>query len=196
MSKAVLLSVSPKQCSDTLNGYVSILVRKTRPKMEVPFKCYLYCTKPNTTDPHEYLEIHMDDKIHKANGKVIAEFICSRILPIKVEYSDVDSAVADNEFPYTGMTDKEIMEYLGNGKYGYGWCVTDLIVYDKPKELNKLSKYWDYDDEDKRPCESCELYSFDYNENMMICGYDFDGENCPKMNLIRPPKSWCYVMEL
>lgn len=53
MSKAVLLSVSPKQCSDTLNGYVSILVRKTRPKMEVPFKCYLYCTKPNTTDPHE-----------------------------------------------------------------------------------------------------------------------------------------------
>lgn len=184
MEKAILLSASPKQCSGTLNGYISILVRKTRPKMETPFKCYLYCTKPNTTDPHEYLEIHTDDKIHKANGKVVAEFICSRILPIKVECSDVDSAVADNEFPYTGMTDKEIMEYLGNGKYGYGWCVTDLIVYDKPKELSEFMKH-----------DQCTYF----HKNDKSCSFPYRCKNkwlCDSEFLTRPPQSWCYVVEL
>ena len=175
MKKAVLISIHPEWCEKIASGEKTIEVRKTRPKIETPFKCYLYCTKPNTTDPLEYLEIHTDDKIHKANGKVIAEFICSRILPIKVEYSDVDSAVADNEFPYTGMTDKEIMEYLGNGKYGYGWCVTNLIVYDKPKELSEFAKpcYFNYD------CGLCKAW-------------DPLAQDCMKKH-IKAPQSWCYV---
>lgn len=45
MSKAVLISIRPKWCGKIVSGEKTIEVRKTRPKMETPFKCYIYCTK-------------------------------------------------------------------------------------------------------------------------------------------------------
>lgn len=46
MSKAVLISIRPEWCEKIVNGRKTIEVRKTRPKMDTPFKCYIYCTKP------------------------------------------------------------------------------------------------------------------------------------------------------
>lgn len=43
---AVLLSVRPKWCELIANGKKTIEVRKTKPKIRPPFKCYIYCTKP------------------------------------------------------------------------------------------------------------------------------------------------------
>ena len=43
MSKAVLISIRPKWCEKIANGNKTIEVRKTRPKMDTPFKCYIYC---------------------------------------------------------------------------------------------------------------------------------------------------------
>lgn len=45
MSKAVLLSIRPKWCEKIVNGEKTIEVRKARPKMKTPFKCYIYCTR-------------------------------------------------------------------------------------------------------------------------------------------------------
>lgn len=42
MSKAVLISIRPKWCEKIVSGEKTIEVRKTRPKMETPFKCYIY----------------------------------------------------------------------------------------------------------------------------------------------------------
>ncbi len=44
--KAVLISIRPKWCEKIISGEKTIEVRKTRPKMDTPFKCYIYCTKP------------------------------------------------------------------------------------------------------------------------------------------------------
>lgn len=44
MSKAVLISIRPKWCEKIISGEKTIDVRKTRPKMNTPFKCYIYCT--------------------------------------------------------------------------------------------------------------------------------------------------------
>ena len=44
MSKAALISIKPKWCEKIANGDKTIEVRKTRPKMNTPFKCYIYCT--------------------------------------------------------------------------------------------------------------------------------------------------------
>ena len=46
MSKAVLISIRPEWCEKIMTGQKTIEVRKTRPKMDPPFKCYIYCTKP------------------------------------------------------------------------------------------------------------------------------------------------------
>lgn len=42
MSKAVLISIRPKWCEKIISGEKTIEVRKTRPKMDTPFKCYFH----------------------------------------------------------------------------------------------------------------------------------------------------------
>lgn len=51
MDKSVLISIRPKWCEKIASGEKTIEVRKTRPKMNTPFKCYIYCTLPKY--PHE-----------------------------------------------------------------------------------------------------------------------------------------------
>ena len=45
MSKAVLISIRPGWCQKIMTGQKTVEVRKTRPKMDTPFKCYIYCTQ-------------------------------------------------------------------------------------------------------------------------------------------------------
>ncbi len=42
---AVMLSIRPEWCSLIAQGKKTIEVRKNRPKLGTPFKCYIYCTK-------------------------------------------------------------------------------------------------------------------------------------------------------
>ena len=51
MTKAVLISIRPKWCEKIVGGEKTIEVRKTRPKLDTPFRCYIYCTLPKY--PHE-----------------------------------------------------------------------------------------------------------------------------------------------
>jgi predicted transcriptional regulator len=44
MSKAVLISIKPKWCDLIRQGRKTVEVRKTCPKLEVPFKVYIYET--------------------------------------------------------------------------------------------------------------------------------------------------------
>ena len=131
--KAVLISIRPKWCELIARGEKTIEVRKNRPKLEMPFKCYIYRTKGSIKHLINDKWVNMD-----VGGTVIGEFVCDAILPIFVAYSDPNSRIALREFPFTGLTDKEIMDYLGNGKTGYGWHITDLVIYDRPKELNEF----------------------------------------------------------
>lgn len=43
--KSVMISIKPKWCELIASGQKTIEVRKTAPKCDVPFKCYIYCTK-------------------------------------------------------------------------------------------------------------------------------------------------------
>ncbi len=158
--RAVMISVRPQWCALIANGKKTLEVRKTQPKLNTPFKCYIYCTIKGDAlcPPHlncnEYA-IHRrnngtitgrcmaekekaESDYKYANGKVIGEFVCDSIFPISVEYSDTSSSIALNEFPYTCLTDKQIMDYLGNGKTGYAWHISCLKIYEEPKELNEF----------------------------------------------------------
>lgn len=44
MDKSVLISIRPKWCEKITSGEKTIEVRKTRPKLDTPFRCYIYCT--------------------------------------------------------------------------------------------------------------------------------------------------------
>lgn len=51
MSKAVLLSIAPRWCELIARGKKTVEVRKTRPKIDTPFKCYIYMTAGNAVYP-------------------------------------------------------------------------------------------------------------------------------------------------
>lgn len=171
--KSILISIKPKYCELIAKGEKTIEVRKTRPKIETPFKCYIYMTKSNLVG---------DRKAYKDRlaGKVIGEFVCDCIIPISITYSDPNNRIAQKEFPYTCLTDKEIMDYLGNGNQGYGWHISNLVTYDEPKELSEFKKY-------NRECWYADL--------------GLAKRDCPECQnrecfLTQPPQSWCYVEEV
>lgn len=178
--KAVLISIQPKWCELIASGIKTVEVRKSKPKIETPFKVYIYET--NWKDNSYYTVFHKETL-----GKVIGEFVCKAILPISISYSDPNSRIALREFPFTCLSDKEIMDYLGNGKEGYGWCISDLVIYDKPKELSEFYRVCE-----KPECDDCPYLHFENTPNSYE-GWCMVDEKTP---LKRPPQSWCYVEEL
>ena len=155
----IMLSIRPKWCELIASGRKTIEVRKTKPKCDMPFKVYIYCTedfRTSTKDRNHKFWIGepingISDGRYLGNGKIIGEFVCKAILPISITDSDTNIRLALRELPYTCLTDKEIMAYLGNGKTGYGWHISDLVIYDKPKDLSDFGM--------KRPPQSwCYAY--------------------------------------
>lgn len=170
-----MLSIRPKWCEKIASGKKTIEVRKTKTKLETPFKAYIYCTMPDTRDPHNILELHgADGKIRKANGKVIGEFTCDRIY----ELAPLNHAPDDVEKQACLMRE-EIVDYLKGT--GYGWHISNLKIYDKPRELNEFRRSCP----NSWYCESCAMYW----KNNDTCGN-------ASLQIKRPPQSWCYVEEV
>lgn len=188
MAKAVLLSIRHEWVAKISGGVKTAEVRKNRPKLEPPFKCYIYCTMPNTKDPHKLLEIHgTDGKIRRGNGKVVGEFICDKITIHIPGYKDHVPAYWDL-VDGSCLTTEELMDY---GKWNtlYGWRISELKIYDVPKPL---SAFW-FPPEiycEKELCGGCPC----------DCGMGYDGDYMWDCGWKRPlkwaPQSWCYVEEL
>ena len=182
MSKSVLISVNPEWCELIASGNKTGELRKTKPKLETPFKCYLYCTKPRKSG-----DIFLVGGKHpvQGNGKVIGEFMCNEISELYIA-CDVHDELPSRPREYwlewdeehdipneVCLSVKEIMAYLGESYRGYTLHISDLVIYDKPRELSEFKQ-----------CHKCEYYADCYEHE-----YSCDGV----YNLTRPPQSWCYV---
>ena len=166
MSKAVMLSIRPKWCEKIVSGEKTIEVRKTRPKMNTPFKCYIYCTIDGIKKmPKDYIAESVE------RGNIIGEFTCNRIY----ELAPLNHAPDDVE-KQACLTREEIVNYLKGT--GYGWHIVDLRIYDQPRELTEFRRSCLND----LYCESCAMYS----NNNGIC-------NNGALPLRHPPQSWYYV---
>lgn len=197
--KAVLISIRPEWCRLIAHGKKTVEIRKTVPRdffreyakesngkcgdYFEPFKVYIYCTEPNTVDPHKYLETHYDGHIYKCNGKVFAEFVCNKITEL-APINKADDTVEEKSC----MSREEIVRYL-KGK-GYAWDISDLVIYDKPKGLGAFRVQCKEYDKDRPRCGNCEYYYYESNESVSF--YDECGCDGLK-HITRPPQSWCYV---
>ena len=166
MSKAVMLSIRPKWCEKIASGEKTIEVRKTRPKLETPFKCYIYETQGWWK--RDGL------RAFRLGGRVIGEFTCDRIdrlAPANEPYGIYD--IDDDYVLQTCLENGALWDY-GHGTPLYGWHISGLKIYNTPKELSKFS----------RPFENC----ID-----KVCD-EFGCASCENGGHIkRPPQSWCYV---
>lgn len=199
MKEAVMISIKPKWCQLIASGKKTIEIRKTKPKLETPFKVYIYCTKPSKKHQTVFgCRVLNDDELFRLpngkikygdsiemmaydnytadnflNGKIIGEFVCNKIYTIKpcgYDNRDIKLRIIDKQFYYKELDynflNKCQLSYLdiekySNGSNVYGWKISDLVIYDKPKELSKFSRQY----------------------------------SSKKISLKRPPQSWCYVNE-
>lgn len=199
--KSVLISIRPKWCELIASGKKTVEVRKTRPKLKPPFTCYIYCTKGNLAllrderdtderfkyDVWEYSEFHESCDKTILGGKVIGEFVCDKIKPI-LRSNFIVKEDAEKSLSVTCLSIQEAEKYAGwemkpliecYNKLLYGWHISDLVIYDKPKELSEFTV--------TRKCTSCKDSGYDSSS----CAFDDD---CTvPLTLYRPPQSWCYV---
>lgn len=183
MSKAVMLSIRPKWVEKIANGEKTIEVRKTKPKLDTPFKCYIYCTLQGC---NEFFRVDLGRDVAKWNrgkwadrkGKVIGEFTCDRIFSINVFDNGSIQNWLFEHMERSCLTYEELADYIGNGKTGYSWHISDLLIYDQPRELTAFRRACP----NSWYCESCAMYW----ENNGTCGNE-------SLYIKRPPQSWCYV---
>ena len=193
MAKAVLISIRPEWVEEIANGRKTIDVRKTKPNLETPFKCYIYCTntRPFLVWGHVFLGdwsakfTHLSgigraeaDRIWDVfNGNVAGEFVCDRIDTINPETEPYGTYDVDDDFiAQTRLVDGALWDY-GHGATLYGWHISKLEIYDTPKKLDEFSP----------PFENC---------MGKVCD-EFGCASCENGGHIkRPPQSWCYVEEL
>ena len=205
--KAVLISIRPKWVEKIASGKKTIEVRKTRPKLETPFKCYIYCTvemagydalwvldaptreKYSLVAVSAYLE--NPEGANKGNGKVIGEFTCDRIYEIRKrgipenfdycylslnEWGNDDIETEIKAIFASCVSKEKLNAYGAKAPLLYGWHISDLRIYDTPKELSEFKTLCRVD----AACCACPYYNYTKME-------------CDGRVIGRPPQSWCYV---
>ena len=174
--KSVLISIRPKWCELIASGKKTIEVRKTKPKLETPFKVYIYCTDGYVA-PHSFLFAKSGKR------KVIGEFLCDKVDRIAhcgtcnndISLKIVDKKLYCKELDYAYLNKCKLsycnIDEYSNGFDVYGWHISNLVIYDKPKDLDYFRKSIDcHRGKDREKCKGC-----------------WDCE------ITRPPQSWCYV---
>lgn len=181
MSKAVLISIRPEWCEKIVGGEKTIEVRKTRPKLEMPFKCYIYCTKDKKDTDRLWVlreqirkeyngiaavcaHLRAQPDLHSVgNGYVVGEFTCNTVTNL---FSNSRFWLNEDDVLQTCLSAAEIRKYAYGANGLYGWHISDLKIYDTPKELSEF--------------KGLRKTRFGY----------------APVEIKRPPQSWCYVEEL
>ena len=205
--RAMILVLSPKESCDLLNGNLSVLARKKFPSDYVGW-VYIYCTKSQyeelwwydgTEDFRLYkkgIANEEDTGWHLQNGKVVARFWCDKVEELE---RTVYGYYKTNTITWSKIEDKiclrnkdlDIYFKAENhfGKVGYAIHITNLEIFDKPKEISKFEKLGSYlnptikcPKKDKGKC------------NLGISPFTNQWCGCEKAKLTRAPRSgWCYI---
>ena len=136
---AVMISIRPKWIEKIFDGGKTVEIRKTRPKIEPPFRCYIYCTLPQYD--HDDFLMTGPLSFYYGGGMVVGEFVCDA-----VEKLDMDSVglLLDRTKEYTDwnpcMERGELLQYTG-GMKPYGWHIPDLKIYQNPRPLSDFKRW-------------------------------------------------------
>lgn len=208
MKKAVLISIRPQWCELIANGKKTIEVRKTRPKLQPPFKVYIYCTKDNKYRLAKYrFEKGFVLKKYTRNppfitryffnGKVVGEFVCDDIDRVAVYngilYCERNSQA--KKLSQMCMTLDEVATYLGKKNDGYNWHISDLKIYERPKDLSDFIMPSKIGCCNEGKCRGCKYLDRGNGYNVEDdCFAPFCTDEYKPIR--KAPQSWCYCVEL
>lgn len=198
--KSVMISIKPywvfliiaKTMGWNIDKEKTVEVRKTYPQDDEWNKVgKIYCTKDKKSFNH--IPKKYQPFMKRFLGKVIGEFVCDRIDTIRKRgiddnfdycYLSLDKWGNDDIEPeITAVKNScvlkdDLNDYGKNSRMLYGWHISNLKLYDKPKGLGEFEK----------PC----------NRNCFTPCPHYRGKEyeCEKPIITRPPQSWCYVKSI
>lgn len=142
MDKAVLISIRPEWVEKILAGEKTLEIRRTRPKLETPFKGYIYCTNSGAT-------MGMCGK----HGKVVGEFTCNKVTNL---FSNSRFWLNEDDVLQTCLSAAEIRKYANCANGLYGWHISNLKIYGEPKPLSEFKGLCKIDVD----CGCCPYYNY------------------------------------
>lgn len=202
--KAILLSIRPEWCNFIIRGQKTLEVRRTRPKLETPFKVYVYCTKApqhlitifKDCEEIEGGEIHhgkpvfvkcdkyLPDSIRDKTQMIIGEFTCDDIDRITPLTSSIPGNLEERILG-SRLTPQQVEAYAGwkgrrliDCRDAYCWHISNFKLY---KEPVRLKDFWGIQPCNGK-CRTC--------RRMDVKTGECKGEN---LGIDRPPQSWYYV---
>lgn len=146
-----------------MNGEKTIEIRKTMPKCELPIDVYIYCTKDK-----KYA--NLINRGGFLTGMVVAKFTLNKVEEIRFDDKEVQRKSC--------LTEDELFDYLfvnepyhEDMKKGYAWHISNLEIFDRPREL----------------CEFCGTKQY-------FIGCESGIDKTPRYaQLTKAPQNYCYV---
>ncbi len=182
--KAVLRSVKPYWLYLILTGKKTIEVGKSCPRAKDWNKVVeMYCSK----DMRSFNRIPEEDKkwMRKYLSKVACRFVCDKVDEYTFSHYEAEYRVTHIEQRAMCLNQPELIQY-GGGRTLYGWYITELKIYDTPKELSEFVAVQERD-----YCDGCGVAWESCNGD-----YHCTQKHCDGYHLSRPPQSWMYIREL
>ena len=130
-NKSVLISIQPQWCELIADGKKTMEVRKTKPKLQTPFKVFIYCTKEKNIYETLWTCGVVGKFSDKANGRIIGEFVCDTIECVGIPYPAYSSELDRRYTEKSCINYSTLHEYCGHGDL-YFWHISNLQIYDEP----------------------------------------------------------------
>lgn len=201
MSKSVLMSLSPYYYYLIGEGIKTEEVRKTIPKA-LDWNKHVECYMAKDEKSFKRIPKEFQEKYRAHIGKVGMRFTCNEINCY--EYGLHCPQYAESYFDcYEGyifdfvcderhcLSTTELYAY-GNKKSLSSWHISDLVIYDKPRELGEFERECFenfYEGIGSKICHKCEQY-------LRATIYEpCDCKNGGYKPLTRPPQSWQYIYD-
>lgn len=156
--KAIMISIKPQHLANILNGKKTIEIRKNKALASAIEKLikeygyadiYVYCTKGKVkkdfltkSQKFGYIlcpenALFNRDKTYDCNGKFVCSFKCYKVEEISFDDKEVQRKAC--------LTEDELFDYLfvnepyhEDMKKGYAIHISDLKIFDTPKELSEF----------------------------------------------------------
>ena len=150
MDNSVIISIRPEWCRKIITGEKTLEIRKTKPKLETPFKCYIYCTHSGSGEFFKsslYSDIAWwnGEQWGKKIGKVIGEFTCNGFYTYSSVFPEANTLPEFIVLRRSCLTHEQIAQYENPNVIGttlmcgvHAWDVSDVVVYDRPKDLSEF----------------------------------------------------------